>query len=272
MFTADVLFKGTVGGTFAPGNTGYADHKASVLRLIDLPPETVVHPGHTLPTTIGEEREHNPFVRIWRGVDPEGDERVSVWDREATLVLWAPDYDGTNKAWVRFHDDGRTGSSAARRSSAEPPRDASLTGGSVGSMPPADLAIVGARIRTLDPERPSATAVAITDGEIVAVGSDAEVREACDASTEVVDGAGMAIVPGLVDSHQHPFRGTVETLGSTCRASTRVGELRDALAAERRRCGDGEWLRGHQLDYALFEESGIRAGLSTTSSRARRRS
>jgi hydroxyacylglutathione hydrolase len=109
VLTADVLFKGTVGGTFAPGNTGFADHKASVLRLIDLPPETVVHPGHTLPTTIGDEREHNPFVRIWRGLDPEGDERVSVWEREATLVLWAPDYDGTNKAWVRFHDDGSDG-------------------------------------------------------------------------------------------------------------------------------------------------------------------
>ena len=55
VFTADVLFKGTVGGTFAPGNTGYDDHKASVLRLVDLPPQTVVHPGHTLPTTAGEE-------------------------------------------------------------------------------------------------------------------------------------------------------------------------------------------------------------------------
>jgi hydroxyacylglutathione hydrolase len=109
VFTADVLFKGTVGGSFAPGNTGYDDLKASVLRLIDLPPETVVHPGHTLPTTIGDERENNPFVRIWRGVDPEGEETCSVWDREATLVLWAPDYDGTNKAWIRFADDGADG-------------------------------------------------------------------------------------------------------------------------------------------------------------------
>jgi hydroxyacylglutathione hydrolase len=109
VFTADVLFKGTVGGTFAPGNTGYADHKRSVERLLALPPETVVHPGHTEPTTIGAEREHNPFVRIWRGLDPEGDERVSVWEREATLILWAPDYDGTNKAWVRFHDNGMDG-------------------------------------------------------------------------------------------------------------------------------------------------------------------
>ncbi len=108
-FTADVLFKGTVGGTFAPGATGYADLKASVERLVDLPPETVVHPGHREPTTAGQEREHNPFVRIWRGVDPEGDERCTVWGREATLVLWAPDYDGTNKAWIRFADDGADG-------------------------------------------------------------------------------------------------------------------------------------------------------------------
>jgi hydroxyacylglutathione hydrolase len=109
VFTADVLFKGTVGGTFAPGNTGYDDHKRSVLRLVDLPPETVVHPGHTLPTTAGEEAENNPFVRIWRGADPEGDEHVSVWEREATLILWAPDYDGTNKAWIRFADSGEDG-------------------------------------------------------------------------------------------------------------------------------------------------------------------
>lgn len=97
------------GGTFAPGSTGYADRKTSVRRLLELPAETAVHPGHTLPTTVGDELERNPFVRIWRGIDPEGDELVIVWDRAATLVLWADDYDGTNKAWVRFHDDGSDG-------------------------------------------------------------------------------------------------------------------------------------------------------------------
>lgn len=108
-FTADVLFKGTVGGTFAPGATGFADLRASVERLVDLPPETRLHPGHREPTTAGEERESNPFVRIWRGLDPEGDAKCTVWGREATLVLWAPDYDGTNKAWIRFADDGSDG-------------------------------------------------------------------------------------------------------------------------------------------------------------------
>jgi len=106
VFTADVLFKGTVGGTMAPGASGFADLKSSVMRLMELPPETVVHPGHREPTTIGEEWEGNPFVRIWRGEEETGAEDVTVWDRPATLKLWAPDYDGGNKAWIVFADDG----------------------------------------------------------------------------------------------------------------------------------------------------------------------
>jgi glyoxylase-like metal-dependent hydrolase (beta-lactamase superfamily II) len=106
VFTADVLFKGTVGGTMAPGASGLADLKASVMRLMELPPETRVHPGHREPTTIGDEWESNPFVRVWRGLDETGEERCTVWGRPATLKLWAPDYDGGNKAWVLFEDDG----------------------------------------------------------------------------------------------------------------------------------------------------------------------
>ena len=106
VFTADVLFKGTVGGTMAPGASGFDDLESSVMRLMELPPETVVHPGHREPTTIGEEREANPFVQIWRGEEETGDEQVTVWGRPATLKLWAPDYDGGNKAWIVFGDDG----------------------------------------------------------------------------------------------------------------------------------------------------------------------
>ena len=61
VFTADVLFKGTVGGTMAPGASGFDDLKASVMRLMELPPETRVHPGHREPTTIGEEWERQPL-------------------------------------------------------------------------------------------------------------------------------------------------------------------------------------------------------------------
>ncbi|MGZ5361582.1 MAG: MBL fold metallo-hydrolase [Solirubrobacterales bacterium] len=111
--TADVIFKGTVGGTMAPGATGFEDLRSSIMdKLMTLPPETRIHPGHKQPSTIGAEWESNPFVRIWRGLDEEGTDTCTVGPpdaperREATLVLWAPDYDGGNKAWVRFADSG----------------------------------------------------------------------------------------------------------------------------------------------------------------------
>ncbi len=103
--TADCLFKGTVGGTLAGGPTGYEDQVRSIMeRLLALPPETRLHPGHREPTTVADELETNPFVRVWRGLDPEGDEPCRVRGESATLVLWGPDYDGTHKAWVRFAD------------------------------------------------------------------------------------------------------------------------------------------------------------------------
>jgi hypothetical protein len=74
--------------------------------LMKLPAETRVLPGHTDETTIGREWEENPFIRVWRGIEPEGTERVRVAGRDATLIVWSPDYDGGGKAWVRF-DDGR---------------------------------------------------------------------------------------------------------------------------------------------------------------------
>ncbi len=124
VITADVLFKGTVGGTRAPGATGFADLKSSVMdKLMKLPPSTRVHPGHKEPTTIGEEWEQNPFVAIWRGNAEEGSEPVSIGPadaaerEEATLILWAPDYDGGNKAWVRFPsgEDAIVGGSQVKR-------------------------------------------------------------------------------------------------------------------------------------------------------------
>ena len=101
-FTGDVLFRDAVGGG------DFEQIRRSVMEvLMQLPPETRVLPGHTEETTIGREREENPFVRVWRGAEPEGTEPCRVGGRDATLVVWSPDYDGKGKAWVRFADDGR---------------------------------------------------------------------------------------------------------------------------------------------------------------------
>ena len=101
-FTADCLFKGTIGGTRGRGAI-FESHKSSIMdRLMTLPAETRIHPGHCEPSTIGEENENNPFVRAWRGADQPSAEPCTVRGEDATLLLWGPDYDGTHKAWVRF--------------------------------------------------------------------------------------------------------------------------------------------------------------------------
>jgi hydroxyacylglutathione hydrolase len=100
VFTGDTLFKDSVGG----GN--FEQIRASVMDVfMQLPHELRALPGHTEETTIGREWEQNPFVRVWRGAEPEGAERVRVGGRDVTLVVWSPDYDGNGKAWVRY-DDG----------------------------------------------------------------------------------------------------------------------------------------------------------------------
>jgi hypothetical protein len=77
-----------------------------------------VHPGHREPTTIGDESSSNVFVRAFRGEEPQLGEPVKVGGQDAELLVWGPDYDGTNKAWVRFPDGSQdiTGGSQVERS------------------------------------------------------------------------------------------------------------------------------------------------------------
>jgi predicted amidohydrolase YtcJ len=121
----------------------------------------------------------------------------------------------------------------------------------------ADGAIVGASIRTLDDARPWATAVAWRDGVLIAVGAD--VGEHIGRRTRVIDGAGLAVVPGLTDSHIHPFWGTRLTRGVDLRSATTLDEIRARLAGERERCGPGEWVLAHSAHYEPFHGSGLRA-------------
>jgi glyoxylase-like metal-dependent hydrolase (beta-lactamase superfamily II) len=99
-FTGDTLFAGSVGGG------DFEEVRRSVMDvLMALPPETRLLPGHTDETTVAREWDENPFVRIWAGLDSEGNGRCRVAGEEATLVAWSPDYDGKGKAWVRYDDE-----------------------------------------------------------------------------------------------------------------------------------------------------------------------
>src|SRR5579863_8049826 len=61
IFTGDTLFAGSVGGLFGE-RFGYQDLlRGTSTKIFSMPDDTVVLPGHGPPSTVGEERAHNPF-------------------------------------------------------------------------------------------------------------------------------------------------------------------------------------------------------------------
>src|SRR5512134_2763662 len=59
------------------------------------------------------------------------------------------------------------------------------------------------RITTLDRAKPAANAIAIADGEILAVGDEREILPLAGPRTQAIDLGGRTVIPGLIDSHTH---------------------------------------------------------------------
>jgi predicted amidohydrolase YtcJ len=68
----------------------------------------------------------------------------------------------------------------------------------------ADLIVHHAKVVTVDPKFSMAEAVAVQDGKIAAVGTDADVLKHKGPKTRVIDAGGKVVLPGLMDSHSHP--------------------------------------------------------------------
>lgn len=106
-----------------------------------------------------------------------------------------------------------------------------------------DLLLHNARVTTLDPLRPEASAIAVRGGKITAVGN-AELLASRGAHTRVIDVLGQRVIPGLVDSHLHVIRG-----GLNYNLELRwdgVPSLADALRllrAQAARTPPGQWVR-----------------------------
>ena len=62
MFTGDTLFAGTIGRTDLPGGDYDSEIRSIMEKLIFLPGETVIYPGHGPESTIARERVQNPFL------------------------------------------------------------------------------------------------------------------------------------------------------------------------------------------------------------------
>jgi len=68
---------------------------------------------------------------------------------------------------------------------------------------PAAIILTNGRIYTGDEAQPAATAIAIRDAHVIAVGSDVEIEATADATTQRIDLKGRRVVPGINDAHEH---------------------------------------------------------------------
>ncbi len=99
-----------------------------------------------------------------------------------------------------------------------------------GSARPVDTALLNGVVYTADGARTVAQAVAISDGRVVAVGGDDEVRRLCGAATRLIDLEGRLVLPGFIDSHAHASETVGDIFGVKLKG---LASLEEYLAAVR---------------------------------------
>lgn len=139
----------------------------------------------------------------------------------------------------------------------------SATAGAGADEPPHAAATTVYRngtVLTVDARDTVAQAVAVRDGRIVAVGSNAQVEARVGPGTTVVDLAGRTMIPGIYDAHSHfTFAGTnaefEADLNSPPIGTVRsIGDLVASLQRQQARLPAGAWITGFGYDDTLIAE------------------
>ena len=107
---------------------------------------------------------------------------------------------------------------------------------------PADLVLRNGAVYTVDEGRPWAEAVAVKDGIITVVGSNADVAELVGPTTEVVDLAGDMVLPGFQDTHTHIQEAS--SLAWTCGLERNTPPMDLVARMSRCRPNGSEWVLG----------------------------
>lgn len=108
----------------------------------------------------------------------------------------------------------------------------------------AELVLVNARIKTMDPERPEATALAARGGTFVAVGDRKDIALLIGPFTQVIDAQGQRVIPGLIDSHTHAIRGGVNyNLEVRWDGADSLEEALHLLRVQAERTPEGQFIR-----------------------------
>lgn len=119
--------------------------------------------------------------------------------------------------------------------------------------PEPDIVIVNGRIWTVDPANPEVQAIAISQGRILAVGSNARISEMAGPATRRIDAGGHRITPGFVDAHAHPAEVGLQYVRMVACDQPTLAAIKAALAARVARTPPGEWVQGFLYDDAKAE-------------------
>ncbi len=113
--------------------------------------------------------------------------------------------------------------------------------------------VYNANIITLDPEKLKASAIAIEQGRIVAVGSDSEILDGAPASASRQDLGGGTVLPGLTDAHLHLDYFSLGLQKVDCETATR-GECLQRVAERASKTPPGTWILGHGWNQNAWAE------------------
>ncbi len=106
----------------------------------------------------------------------------------------------------------------------------------------------GGDIYTVDENLPAAEAVAVKDGWIIAVGSEAECRAAFGEAFESVDLKGRALMPGFIDTHMHPVVLIYFDMNIDLRSAATIEEVKAMIREAAEADSSDEWIVGLQFD------------------------
>ncbi len=116
----------------------------------------------------------------------------------------------------------------------------------------ADLALHSGTVYTVDAARRWVEAVAVSDGRVVAVGSDRDIRSRVGPRTEVIDLAGRLVLPGFQDAHVHAVKGGLNQLQCDLAGPVSASWYVDRVGAYARSRPEVPWILGGGWRMAAF--------------------
>ncbi len=124
---------------------------------------------------------------------------------------------------------------------------------SCNMTPKADLVVQNGVIYTMDASQPTTEAVAVTDGKITFVGSNAELQTRIGANTEVLDLQGKTMTPGLIESHGHIMSLGYSRMILDLTQARNYDELVAMVADAVKQAKPGEWIQGRGWHQSKWE-------------------